>query len=342
MKANFTKIVSTAALAISVSLTATASDFYISASSVEDMNQSLVSVTPAVSTPSNAEIYLDEQSCLGYLGPIGPYGPLGALGPVGNNSWNVSYWMSAIGDWSDWSDDMTDHDGPLSESGPLGPNGPLSYQAYNVDLPAINDFGKQLQAGGVWSVLGPVGPLGALGPLGPLGPVGAHGYATDYDGAYIENGEEVRTVTVDYEGGERDYELFENYDEDYAKSKADNDTSFMVEGYIAWPYWETDSYTFTSGEDQYVTIVLVPEYQLDDFDIVVKDANGNVIAESNTFEYIDWIQIENVEAGTELTVEVELSGSWHYASKDYRVIVTGSTQYINSTDIAGDHQVSMQ
>lgn len=321
-----------------VSTPVLASDFYISATSVEDMNGSLASVYPSVQTPSNADDYLDDDSCLGFYGPIGPYGPLGILGPVGDNSWNASYWISAYGDWSDWSDEI---EGPLSESGPLGPNGPLSYDAYWTDLPAINDFSKQLQGGGVWSVLGPVGPLGALGPLGPLGPIGGHGYATDSNGRYVSGGTEMRTVSVPYNGTTRTYELFEKYSESYAENKSDNDTSFMAEGYIAWPYWETDSYTFTSNEDQFVTIVLVPEYQLDDFDIVVKDSNGNQIAYSNTFEYIDWIQIEGVAANTELTVEVELAGSWHYASKDYRLIVTGSTQYINSTDITGDHQVPM-
>jgi hypothetical protein len=38
---------------------------------------------------------------------------------------------------------------------------------------------------------------------------------------------------------------------------------------------------------------------------------------------------------------VELAGTWHWASKNYRMIVTGSTEYLNTTDISGDHQVSM-
>ncbi|THB74163.1 MAG: hypothetical protein D6B28_02580 [Gammaproteobacteria bacterium] len=330
------KIALSAALALVVSAPVMA-DTYISASSVESLNGSLVSVTPAVVTPSNAADYLDEDSALGYNGPIGSYGPLGMLGPIGDNSWNVSYWMSAIGDWSEWSDDMTDHGGPLSEDGPLGPYGPISHDAYYIDLPAINDFGKQLQAGGVWTVLGPVGPLGALGPLGPLGPIGAHGYATDWDGRYVENDVEVRTVDVPYEGSVRTYELVENYDEDYAKSMTDNDTSFMVEGYISYPYSEKDTYTFTSAVGQYVTILVLPEYTLDDFDFVVKDDEGNVVADSNSTDFVDWIQIQ-VPANTTLTVEVELYSTAHYLTKDYRLFVTGSTEYINSSDITGDHQ----
>ncbi|MGZ3705610.1 MAG: hypothetical protein ACXWP1_06610, partial [Bdellovibrionota bacterium] len=37
---------------------------------------------------------------LGPAGPLGAFGPLGALGPVGDNSWNPSNFLSAIGDWS--------------------------------------------------------------------------------------------------------------------------------------------------------------------------------------------------------------------------------------------------
>lgn len=341
MNKKYSVLFTAAILCLSLSTNISAMDFYTSASSVENLSDDLSSVSPSVDDPTDAEDYLDENSCLGYLGPIGPYGPLGTLGPVGSNSWNTSYWISAVGDWSDWADDMNDLDGGLSESGPLGPDGPISSDAYWTDLPAINDFAKQLQGGGVWSVLGPVGPLGALGPLGPLGPVGAHGYSTDYDGSYIDNSTEMRTADVAYNGGTRTYELFENYTESYAKSKTDNDTSFMTEGYIAYPYSEVDSFTFTSNADQFVTIVLVPEYQLDDFDITVKDENGTVIATSNTYNFIDYVQIADVADGTELTVEVELYDTFHTLTKDYRLIVTGSTGYINSTDITGDHQIDM-
>ncbi|MBZ4416724.1 hypothetical protein [Myxococcus sp. RHSTA-1-4] len=311
---------------------------YVSASSVEALNGSLSSVQPAVLTPSNAASYLSSSSALGYDGPLGPYGPLGMLGPIGDNMWNPSYWISAIGDWSDWSDDMTDLGGPLSEAGPLGPTGPLSATAYWVDLPAINDFGKQLQAGGVWTVLGPVGPLGALGPLGPLGPVGAHGYATDSDGRYVHNSVEMRTVSVPYSGSTRVYGLYEKYTESYAKTKTDNDTSFMVEGYIAYPYDEIDSYPFYSGESQFVTILLTPLYALDDFDLYVSDQTGQVLAYSSSGPFVDYVQVK-VPANTLLVAHVQLYSTGHYLTKDYRLYVTGSTQHINTTDITGNHQV---
>lgn len=321
---------------------AAATDWAITSNSIENLSGSLSSVSPAVNTPSNAANYLDSSSALGYYGPIGPYGPLGTLGPVGSNSWDVSYWISGVGSWAYWSDTLTALGGPLSESGPLGPNGPLSDTAYDEDLPAINDFAKQLQAGGVWTVLGPVGPLGALGPLGPLGPVGAHGYGTDSYGQYKDGSIIKREVNVAYNGGSRTYELYENYTEPFAKTMANNDTSFMLEGYIAYPYSETDTFEFISGDDQYVTVLLVPMYTLDDFDLVIKDENGNVLATANTYNYVDFVQLNNVASGTTLTVEVTLYSTGHSYIKDYRLFVVGSTSYIGTdTPITGNHQLSL-
>jgi len=318
---------------------AVAQDWMISSNTVEALKGDLSSVHPPVLTPADASDYLDDDSALGYHGPLGPYGPLGILGPVGDNIWNASYWISAIGDWSAWSDELTELGGPLSELGPLGPNGPLSQQAYDVDLPAINDFGKQLQVGGVWTALGPVGPLGALGPLGPLGPIGAHGLGQNSYGQYVQNGYEIRSVEVPYAGSVRSYELYEKYDERFAREKTDNDTSFMVKGYIAYPYSQTDRFEFQSQANQAVTIVLTPVAALDDFDFIVKDEVGKVIAVASTYDYVDFVQLNNVAQGEKLTVEVRLHSTAHYLTKDYRLFVTGSTPYVSTAvPITGNHQ----
>lgn len=107
----------------------------ITATSIQKLDGKLSSVKPPVKTPPDPEAYLGVMSCLGYFGPMGlvasffflrlillfrPYGPLGLLGPVGSNMWNPSYWISAIGDWSEWSSSLTNLKGPLSEAGPLG------------------------------------------------------------------------------------------------------------------------------------------------------------------------------------------------------------------------------
>ncbi len=318
----------------------------VTASSVENLNGRVMSVRPALKTPSSPEQYLSPNSALGPLGPIGAFGPLGWLGPVGDNSWNTSAWMSGAGDWSSWSDKVN---GPLGERGPLGPDGPLSETAYKKTLPAINDFSKQLQAGGVWTVLGPLGPLGALGPLGPIG---AHGFAVDRDGNYTHDGDIMRTVDVPYDGATRRFGLVEKYTEEAAKKMRDNDTSFMVTGTLEQAD-EVDSYTFKSPETQYVTIVAVPENAISDFDLELTNgahrrvtSNSDGSEELNIFfipapkgHYIDFIQAR-VSAGEELSVKVTAKKVMS-VFRGYRLIVVGSTKNFATTDIAGPHQLKM-
>jgi hypothetical protein len=319
-----------------------ATNWYISASTVESMRESLSSVTPKVHPSSNGfddpEMFLSNDSALGPAGPLSAWGPLGALGPIGDASWNVSAWMSAAGDFTD----MTK--APIGADGPLGSKGPLSSQAYSKDLPAINDFGKQLQAGGVWT---------ALGPLGPLGPVGSFGSVADRDGNYKKKGQIVRTVDVPFDGDTRTYGLVENYTEAAAKGMNDNDTSFMVHGDIEDPGHETDAYDFTSGETQYVTITLVPENSLSDFDVDLADGGGHVVASSrsdgsqslfgalpvNQGHYIDFIQL-HVEEGSKFTAKVTAKTA--PVTSGYRLIVVGSTKNIPLSDIHGKHQAALK
>jgi hypothetical protein len=313
--------------------------FYVSSSTVEALDKDLSGVSPKIDPArvpgASPEAYLSSTSCLGSYGPIGAYGPLGMLGPIGSNAWNTSYWVSAAGEWSEWSETI---DGPLSEGGPLGPDGPVSEdQYYDAPLYEVNDFAEQLQGGGVWTVLGPVGPLGALGPLGPLGPLGAHGFAVDELGNYTSDGAVQRTVTVPFEGSRRTYGLFERYDETFAKQMTDNDTSFMVQGNAH--VGEVDLFPFTSDSKQLVTVLVVPEAQLDDFDLVISDDKGEVVAQANSASLVDWVQLR-VPAGEQLTAHVELYSSFHWLSKRYRLYVVGSTAALSDTDITGPHQQS--
>ena len=355
--------------------------FFVSAASVEALNRSLDSVKPAVeelfpSDPLRPQDYLKPMSCLGFYGPIGPWGPLGLLGPVGKSSWNPSVYASGSSAvaWSGWAKELDENDGPLSADGPLGSRGPLG-QAYWDDLPSINDFGKQLQAGGVWAVLGPVGPLGPLGALGPLGPVGAHGFAADEAGNYLDDGGEVvRSVEVPWDDEEtRGYELFEQYEEEYALSLEDNDTSFMVSG-SAWS--EADEFQLSSSSAQFVTIAVVPEsasmflpqamgvlfaaaaigydeppiaptssFTTDDFDLELLDADGKVVAASASRKFPDWIQIA-VPKGKVLRARISMHSTWDTfgasrISGRYRLFVTGSTKHFAKTDIRGDHQIKL-
>ena len=312
----------------------------MSAASVEGLGGSLESVAPAVRTPSGASFYLSEMSCLGSFGPVGAYGPLGMLGPIGSNLWNPSAWMVPVGDWSIWAKKMNGAGGALGEKGPLGPGGPLGDDGYNRWLPGLNDFGKQLQLGGVWTALGPLGPLGALGPLGPLGPLGAHGFEQDRDGQYRERGTVRRAIAVPFGESERTYELFENYPAGFARTFEDNDTSFMTVG-TASSAGTPESFAFRSRQSQFVTVVVVPEKQLDDFDLEILDEQGKSLATSRSHALMDFVQLP-VPAGKKLTARVTLSSSRHVLSKTFRLLVTGSSRYFKSTDIRGDHQIPLR
>ena len=318
--------------------------YFTSMKLVDDLGGDVSSVTPSIDDSKipngDADDYLASSSCLGYYGPLGPYGPLGTLGPIGSNTWNASYWISFMS-WSSWWSDIS---GSLGSSGPLGEDGPVAPdQYYGVEDPgqtlfSTNDFARHSRALGVWAPLGPIGPLGALGPLGPLGPVGAHGYSTNSNGEYVDNGQVIRSITMWFDSAQtiqRTYELYEKYSESFAENKTDNDTSFMVEG-TSSSYSDVDTYSFTSASNQVVTIVLVPEYQLDDFDLTITDSSNNTISVSNESVFIDWVQLK-VPANTTIKAKVECYWSGHYLSSDYRLYVTGSTVNLNKTEIQGDH-----
>ena len=339
------------------------SSIYVSASSVEKVKGSLKSVQPPVRTPSQPAQYLASSGCLGGLGPIGAWGPAAALGPIGDSTWNPSVWVEAAAAVEDavlgpLADLFKQLFGPSDETGPLGPNGPLSDQAYGVTLPGINDFCKQLQAGGVWTVLGPVGFMNPAGAFGPLGPIGDHpaGDADD-EGNYPARSWNVRWSDSSGAACNRTYGLYEKYTEERAKAMTDNDTSFVVFGSIKTTS-EQDVYTFMSPETQFVTAILVAENGLDDFDLqlngVVSNSDGGSDLNSlclgvpppvcvwppvNTGHYIDWVQL-HVGAQQKLTATVTAKklGSPFFT---YRLYVVGSTQYINTTDITGAHQGSL-
>eukprot|EP01129_Flabellula_baltica_P017674 TRINITY_DN9878_c0_g1_i1.p1 TRINITY_DN9878_c0_g1~~TRINITY_DN9878_c0_g1_i1.p1 ORF type:complete len:366 (+),score=49.90 TRINITY_DN9878_c0_g1_i1:37-1098(+) len=311
--------------------------YFTSASHVERLDGNTTSIRPRFSDKKvpggSGAFYLIQSGPLGYAGPLGPYGPLGMLGPLNNAQW--SSWSDMLGDWSDWT---KSHNSVLGANGPLGESGPISDIYYNGELFMSNDFAVQLRAMGLWAPLGPLGPLGALGILGPLGVNGAHGYRKNANGEYIDKSNSVvRSVDVWFDADhtiQRTYDLYEMYQEDFAKKQHDLDTSFMVRGEIE-SYDEVDQYVITSKHNQIVTLTLVPDYQLDNFDMELHDIRGLVTA-SNSVSLIDWIQIK-VPENSKLAIKVTCSHSGHPLRSTYRLFVTGSSQYINMTNIHGDH-----
>lgn len=316
---------------------AKAAGWVVTASSVEALGGQVTKVDPPVLTPPGAAGLLSAASCLGDLGPLGAYGPLGVLGPIGSNAWNPSKYMDLAGHWDGWAQQLTRKGGPLSEAGPLGPTGPLG-TSYTTLMPRVSDFAAHLAAGGLWTALGPVGPLGALGPLGPLGPLGAHGFKRDGLGRYVdEAGVVQRGVDVKWGEGTRRYPLVERYPGDTASQLDDNDTSFMAEGAIDGRD-EADRYPMTSAEAQYVTLVVVPEKRLDDFDLEVLDGRGKRLARSDSRGLVDFVQLR-AGAGEKLEARVTRRGHLQPLRASYRLVVVGSTRHLPASTIQGPHQL---
>lgn len=172
--------------------------------------------------------------------------------------------------------------------------------------------------------------------MGPLGPVGAHGYKADENGNYINNDEIVRTIEVEFDNGlYRTFELYEMYSEYAAKCLVYPDSSYFVLGSIS-DFGEKDTYPVLSKEDQFVTIVVVPDFDTDSFGIAVYDTLRNLIASSETKTYINTIQLM-VPANFQIHVTVELKSSWQPFVSSYRLYVTGSLENLNQHNISGDH-----
>ena len=308
---------------------------YTSMTLIEKLNKDVDSVTPQID--GNNVAYLSSSSCLGSFGPAGAYGPLGLLGPIGSNTWDISKWFSFIlVSYSDWQNMLKE--GALSMEGPLGYKGPLATEEYyKGELFEENNFAVQLRSLGLWTVLGPIGPLGALGPLGPLGELGPMAANVDQNGQFLDKGTGavLRDYTMQYsKDGKRTYELFENYNEDFAKNMTDNDTSFMVEGEFSDR--KDDAYSFTSKFDQFVTILAVPlaQYENATLEVIVNPGNKETRIKSDSDNYIDFIQVA-VRAGTKLKVVVHPEDT--ILNNSYRLFVVGGTEYLNKTNISGDH-----
>lgn len=311
----------------------------VSTSSILSLQSDLSKIQPVISASkvpgASPATYLGPLSCLGYMGPIGPYGPLGMLGPIGSNSWNPSAWITAAGSWSAWETSVKV--GGLSADGPLGDKGPISRDQYfglenpGKTLFATNDFAVHLRAFGIWAALGPISALGALGPLGPLGPLGSHGCKANANGEYVCGGKLTRKVEVTTKKGPKTFELFEKYADSFAKKMKDNDSSFMVIG-----SGNLNEYSFSSFSEQIISVLVVPEKQLDDFDLELLDGNKKIVARSNTPNYIDFIQLR-VAKNSKWTARIKLKASYHFLSKTFRLFVIGSGSELMASNVAGPH-----
>lgn len=271
------------------------------------------------------------------------------------------------------SEDFRQCSGVMGKDGPLGALGPLgsNYYRFRTDY-GSNGSGLMghLYEGGMFAQLGAASHLGPLGALGPLGPVGGHLYRRDNDGNYLDRGQIVRKIAIPYDAQKlRTFDLYEMYTEQRAKAFARddvNDTSFMVLGELqGGSSPESDSFEFVSADQQFVSILVVPEvfswgtsflfgnYRFRDFDIrlVQLSSHGDreiAVAKENMLN--DFIQIL-VPAGAKFRVTVFTKFNlafdawgpfWQSAPKSYRLYVTGGSPEFVDSPVRGDFQVSYQ
>ncbi|MBL6991522.1 MAG: hypothetical protein ISR65_17185 [Bacteriovoracaceae bacterium] len=280
---------------------------------------------------------------LGSFGVLGAYGPLGSLGPYSNDSILKAF------DWSSFSDYLTKKNGPLSNYGPLGSKGP-NILSTNEGYEMLESFNKTaanyLAMGGPLHILGPFGLLGVKGIMGPLGINGATGFKRDRRaGNFIDKAKQsVRTIKLehlefDHEqlNSNKDFDLYELYESDFAQNMSGNDTSFGVISSIR--YYQEKSFEFNSKDEQLVSIAVVPEYQLDDFKLTltVENDGETTTIETDSKTLIDFVVIK-VKKNTKITATIELAQSWHFLSnKKFRLFVGGSGPVLE-TEVKGSHQ----
>jgi hypothetical protein len=89
---------------------------------------------------------------------------------------------------------------------------------------------------------------------------------------------------------------------------------------------EVDNFSFQAQNAQYVTVLLVPQEQLDAFELAIHDESGKQLYDSKSITSIAWAQLK-VPAGTHLRATVKLKASFQFLTPpSYRMIVTGADQ----------------
>jgi hypothetical protein len=143
----------------------------------------------------------------------------------------------------------------------------------------------------------------------------------------------------------------------------DNDCSWMTHSSNLVLFGDAEEFSFTSREEQYVTILVVPQYQLDDFDLQVTVDGSTVITSENPgSSFVDWVQVKvrpgaqivartytaspgpvlRFQRANSVTTEAKLSlvVPFAYWSHDYRLYVVGSTSAFTTTPVSGPHIIT--
>ena len=110
----------------------------------------------------------------------------------------------------------------------------------------------------------------------------------------------------------------------------DLDTSFVTLGSLKDNY--SDDYMIHSDKNEIVTIVVVPKYMFNNFDIELHNSKGKLIAKSDSHKYINFIQFLSPKDNNYIIKVTSPDKSDKYA-----LYVTGSTEYLNKYNASGDH-----
>lgn len=274
-----------------------------------------------------------------HIGLMGATGVLSQFGPFGNRYWQPTAAFRSLGNWQDFQEYLTSIGGPLSENGPYS----LTTEAHGNYLSFLEQFAprvpgynsqnlwRSLRAGGALHVLGDSGNMSPLSIAGPGGPNGATGLEQDGEGNFIDrDGQVVSDIEVDLEEGKWKAPLSEIYTNNSDNHLISKDSFFARLGEVtrADP---TDQITFTSNRSQWLSILLIADYTLDNFELTLRPkGKDTVIATTSNRSLSNFIVIK-VPAGTEFDIDVKLKSSGHILpKKSYRLFVNGSTERAKS------------
>lgn len=291
-------------------------------------------------------------------GPLTADGPLGENGPLNTARWSKlgvtageredaanTYspdFVTQLAPGGVWS--VLGPVGPLGALGPLGPLGPIGAHGYRSDgvgnyLPVegeCQDGGTICRTYDVeWTPGGEVRTY----ELFEMYPEKTAAAMTDNDTSFMAVGSIRRP-----KDGPDSYE-FTSRSNQWV-------TVNVVPHYARFTYPEAMTILFQSaaiGFNVPAALTFYPfvydhQANFDDFDLTVEilGANGEVVSKavSNSGDRADWIQFR-AQAGTRIRARVELYRAWwqiwRTVSPEYRLMVVGSTPYVNSLPILGDH-----
>ncbi len=250
----------------------------LSSNDVEDaLKSGDFSKFPIKPDPELLPLYRSLAAALSAHGINGTNGNGGRLGPNGDDPWNPSELMRAIGDWSDSAKKLNQSGGPGSKQGVFGDESPLGDRYKMLDALGAG----QTAPGGLFDDVGPLSRAGALGDTGPLSGVGIHGFGQDLHGNFVSGRGVERTVELETPAGKKSFELFENYDAETARKMKDNDASWKIRGGLKPSDSRGHTFTFNVKKGQLVKLQASSESLSDTFQIELL-RGGKVIAKADS------------------------------------------------------------